>query len=58
MQHSLAQELGHRTEVTKHSGRSIALISLAIKKSVSAAEEALVLGERPSGRGREQGKAS
>ena len=27
------------------------------KKSVSAAEEALVLAERPSGRGREQGKA-
>ncbi len=32
MQHSLAQELAHRTEVTKHSGRSIALISLVIKK--------------------------
>ncbi len=56
MQHSLAQELAHRTEVTKHPGRSIALISLAIKKSASSAQEAIVLAERPSGRGREQGK--
>jgi hypothetical protein len=46
MQRSLAQGLVHRTKVTNHSGRSIALISLAIKKGVSAKQEAIALAER------------
>jgi hypothetical protein len=49
------QELAHRTEVAKHSGRSIALSSLAIVKVVSTAKEEIA---EPIDRGREQGKAS